>query len=55
MFSGMLAYRYRLFSYDFSWYAVIHRSGRKCAEPITGLTSLTSPPTGPGYGVRDDL
>ncbi|EDV25571.1 uncharacterized protein TRIADDRAFT_24589, partial [Trichoplax adhaerens] len=31
------------------------RSGRKCAEPITGLTSLSSPPTGPGFGVRDDL
>jgi len=31
------------------------RKDRFASEPITGLTSLTSPPTGPGYGVRDDL
>lgn len=31
------------------------RSGRYASEPITGLTSLTTPPTGPGYGVREDL
>jgi len=31
------------------------RSGRYAAEPLGGLTSLTSPPTGPGYMVRDDL
>ncbi|KAL5270261.1 hypothetical protein ACHWQZ_G001113 [Mnemiopsis leidyi] len=31
------------------------RIDRFASEPITGLTSLTSPPTGPGYGVRDDL
>ena len=30
-------------------------NGRFAAEPITGLTTLTSPPTGPGFGVRDDL
>ena len=30
-------------------------SGRYAAEPITGLTSLTEPPTGPGFGVRPDL
>lgn len=30
-------------------------NGRFAAEPITGLTTLTTPPTGPGYGVRDDL
>ena len=30
-------------------------SGRYAAEPISGLTSLTEPPTGPGFGVRSDL
>lgn len=30
-------------------------SGRYAAEPITGLTSLTEPPKGPGFGVRPDL
>lgn len=30
-------------------------NGRFAAEPITGLTSLTTPPTGPGFGLRDDL
>lgn len=30
-------------------------NGRYAAEPIEGLTSLTEPPTGPGFGVRDDL
>lgn len=30
-------------------------NGRYAAEPITGLTSLTTPPTGPGFGVRSDL
>ncbi|XP_070575123.1 NADH dehydrogenase [ubiquinone] flavoprotein 2, mitochondrial-like [Ptychodera flava] len=31
------------------------RSGRFAAEPHGGLTSLSTPPTGPGFGVRDDL
>ena len=31
------------------------RSDRFAAEPITGLTTLTGEPTGPGYGVRSDL
>lgn len=31
------------------------RSGRFACEPLGGLTSLTTPPTGPGYGVREDL
>ena len=31
------------------------RIDRYAAEPITGLTSLTSTPYGPGFGVRDDL
>ncbi|XP_071513924.1 NADH dehydrogenase [ubiquinone] flavoprotein 2, mitochondrial isoform X2 [Panulirus ornatus] len=31
------------------------RSGRFAAEPAGGLTSLTAPPPGPGFGVRDDL
>ena len=31
------------------------RSGRFAAEPITGLTTLTGEPTGPGYGIRSDL
>ena len=30
-------------------------SSRHAAEPITGLTTLTEPPKGPGFGVRDDL
>ena len=30
-------------------------NGRFAAEPIAGLTSLTEPPTGPGFGVREDL
>lgn len=31
------------------------RSGRFCCEPAGGLTSLTEPPKGPGFGVRSDL
>lgn len=31
------------------------RNGRLCCEPRTGLTSLTEPPTGPGFGCRSDL
>ncbi|KAI8831101.1 thioredoxin-like protein [Chytridium lagenaria] len=31
------------------------KSSRLTSEPITGLTSLTSEPTGPGFGVRADL
>ena len=31
------------------------RSGRFAAEPFGGLTSLTEPPTGPGFEVRSDL
>jgi len=31
------------------------RSGRLSCEPITGLTSLTEPPKGPGFGIRKDL
>lgn len=31
------------------------RSARFTCEPADGLTSLTSPPPGPGYGVRQDL
>ena len=31
------------------------RIKRFAAEPISGLTSLTTPPPGPGFGVRDDL
>lgn len=31
------------------------RNGRYAAEPLNGLTSLTEPPKGPGFGVRDDL
>ena len=31
------------------------RSGRFASEPKSGLTSLTEPPTGPGFGVRADL
>ena len=30
-------------------------SQRFAAEPATGLTSLTTPPPGPGEGVRSDL
>lgn len=30
-------------------------SGRLSCEPAGGLTSLTSPPTGPGFKVRKDL
>uniref|UniRef100_A0A915JME4 NADH dehydrogenase [ubiquinone] flavoprotein 2, mitochondrial n=1 Tax=Romanomermis culicivorax TaxID=13658 RepID=A0A915JME4_ROMCU len=30
-------------------------SGRLGSEPITGLTTLTGPPTGPGHGIRSDL
>ncbi|KAJ2943588.1 hypothetical protein O0L34_g16697 [Tuta absoluta] len=31
------------------------RSGRFAAEPLAGLTSLTEEPTGPGYGLQDEL
>lgn len=31
------------------------RNGRFSCEPTGGLTSLTEPPTGPGFGVRPDL
>jgi len=31
------------------------RSGRFAAEPAGGLTSLTEPPTGPGFGVQEGL
>lgn len=31
------------------------RNGRYAAEPLSGLTSLTEPPKGPGFGIRDDL
>jgi len=31
------------------------RNGRYSCEPRGGLTSLTEPPKGPGFGVRDDL
>lgn len=31
------------------------RNGRLACEPAGGLTSLTEPPTGPGFGVRSDL
>lgn len=30
-------------------------SGRFAGEPKGGLTSLTTPPTGPGFGCRADL
>lgn len=30
-------------------------NGRFAAEPLTGLTSLTEPPKGPGFDVRQDL
>ncbi|CAK9294927.1 unnamed protein product [Gordionus sp. m RMFG-2023] len=31
------------------------RSSRFSCEPINGLTSLTEPPKGPGFGIRPDL
>lgn len=31
------------------------RNGRFASEPLSGLTSLTGKPTGPGFGVRSDL
>lgn len=31
------------------------RSGRTCAEPLTGLTSLTEEPKGPGFGLQAGL
>lgn len=31
------------------------QSNRRAAEPSTGLTTLTEPPKGPGFGVRADL
>lgn len=31
------------------------KSGRLCCEPAGGLTSLTEPPPGPGFGIRPDL
>lgn len=31
------------------------QNGRLAAEPLTGLTSLTHPPPGPGTGCRKDL
>ncbi|XP_063088037.1 NADH dehydrogenase [ubiquinone] flavoprotein 2, mitochondrial isoform X3 [Cavia porcellus] len=31
------------------------RSGRFCCEPAGGLTSLTTPPKGPGFGVQAGL
>ncbi|XP_076354087.1 NADH dehydrogenase ubiquinone [Tachypleus tridentatus] len=31
------------------------RNGRFASEPLGGLTSLTEPPKGPGFGVRSDL
>ncbi|RKP26467.1 thioredoxin-like [2Fe-2S] ferredoxin-domain-containing protein [Syncephalis pseudoplumigaleata] len=31
------------------------QSSRKNCEPIDGLTTLTTEPTGPGFGVREDL
>eukprot|EP00842_Homolaphlyctis_polyrhiza_P004955 jgi/Hompol1/5460/HPOL_004447-RA len=30
-------------------------SGRHSCEPQGGLTSLTTPPTGPGFGLQDAL
>ena len=30
-------------------------NGRFAAEPLSGLTSLNTPPYGPGFGVREDL
>ncbi len=31
------------------------RNGRFAAEPLAGLTSLSEPPKGPGFGIRSDL
>lgn len=31
------------------------RNGRFAAEPLGELTSLTSEPPGPGFGIRSDL
>ncbi|KAI3380491.1 hypothetical protein SNEBB_011089 [Seison nebaliae] len=31
------------------------KNGRLCAEPVNGLTSLTSPPKEKGFGIRADL
>jgi len=31
------------------------RSGRFASEPFTGLTALTEPPKGPGFGVQEGL
>ena len=31
------------------------QTGRHTCEPKTGLTTLTSEPYGPGFGVRSDL
>ncbi|KAI6205364.1 hypothetical protein M3Y94_00783700 [Aphelenchoides besseyi] len=31
------------------------RSGRLASEPLTGLTSLSGEPTGPGFGIQKDL
>lgn len=31
------------------------QSGRLTCEPKGGLTSLTTEPTGPGFGIRSDL
>jgi NADH dehydrogenase (ubiquinone) flavoprotein 2 len=31
------------------------RSGRLAAEPLTGLTSLTEDPKGPGFGMQSGL
>ena len=46
-----------LFSFHFlsCGLAFSSRSGRFCCEPAGGLTSLTEPPKGPGFGVRSDL
>lgn len=34
---------------------LFNRSSRFSCEPAGGLTSLTEPPKGPGFGVRADL
>ena len=31
------------------------RSGRFASEPAGGLTSLTEPPKGPGFGIQPNL
>jgi NADH dehydrogenase (ubiquinone) flavoprotein 2 len=31
------------------------KNGRTCAEPLTGLTSLTEEPKGPGFGIQSGL